>query len=72
MLRKSDEEKYKYLENYKWSSYRDYIGTPTYPTVTNRKFFLDLLKGEKACKQVIEDWISFKAENFDLGVIKLE
>ena len=63
----------KYLETYKWSSYRDYIGKPTYPAVVNRKFFLDLLSGEKGCKQVVEDWISFKAQNAGLdGAIYLK
>ena len=52
-----------YLENYKWSSYRDYIGVPTFPAVIDREFFLDLLGGENECRKYIEDWVSFKAEN---------
>lgn len=52
-----------WLETYRWSSYHDYVGNPTFPDVTERKFFLDLYGGEKGCRQAVEDWIGFKAEN---------
>ena len=52
-----------HLEKYRWSSYRDYIGMPTFPAVTQRTFFTDFFGGEKECKQAVEDWILFKAEN---------
>jgi len=55
-----------YLKNYKWSSYRDYINIPTFPVITERSFFLDLLGGEEECKKHVIDWISFKAENVEL------
>ena len=56
-----------WLENYKWSSYHDYIGKPTFPTVTRRKFFLNFYGGEKDCRKVIGEWVKFKAENAKLG-----
>lgn len=61
-----------WLESYRWSSYRDYVGNPTFPNVTNRKFFIDLFEGEKGCRQAVYDWIKFKAGNSvsDLGVIE--
>lgn len=63
-LKVRDPEKaLKFLEDYQWSSYRDYIGIPTFPEVTQREFFLELLGGEKGCREAVEDWVRFKAEN---------
>jgi len=36
----------KFLENYRWSSFPDYVGIKNFPSVTNREFILKLL-GEK-------------------------
>lgn len=55
-----------WLESYKWSSYQDYVGNSIFPTVTQRDFFLDLYGGAKECREAIEDWIEFKAENAQL------
>jgi putative transposase len=52
-----------FLENYRWSSYGDYIGKPAFPIVSSRQFFTDFFNQEKGCKQVVEDWIKFKAQN---------
>ena len=52
----------KWLENYRWSSYLDYIGKQNFPTVTKRDYFSDLYGGINGCRQVVEDWIKFKAE----------
>lgn len=57
----------KYLEDYKWSSYQDYIGRSISPTVTQRDFFLKFYQGEKNCQKAVEEWIRFKAENAQLG-----
>ena len=53
-----------FLENYKWSSYRDYLGIPTFPNVINKNFFLEFFNGEENCKKAVEDWIKFKADNY--------
>jgi len=53
-----------FLENYQWSSYRDYIGLPTFPNVINKKFFLEFFNNEENCKKTVEDWIKFKADNY--------
>ncbi len=37
----------KYLENYKWSSFPDYIGIRNFPRVTEREFLLDIFGGEE-------------------------
>lgn len=53
-----------FLENYKWSSYGDYIGISNFPNVTNREFFLNFFGGETSCKKEAKDWIKFKADNY--------
>lgn len=52
-----------WLGHYRWSSYHDYVGNPTFPDVTQRDSFLKLYGGEKECRQAIDDWVLFKAEN---------
>ncbi len=59
---KNKKQAIKKLEDYWPSSYNDYIGKPKFPRVITRKFFLDFFGSERACRQVVEDWISFKAE----------
>ena len=64
---KNPEAAMRYLENYKWSSYRDYIGNSTFPMVTNREFFLDFYGSEKNCRRAVEDWIKYKAAKTELN-----
>lgn len=52
----------KYIENYRWSSYRDYIGYLNFPKVIQRDFFLDFYGGNEKCRIAIEEWIRFKAK----------
>lgn len=56
-----------FLENYKWSSYLDYIGKTNFPSVTDRKFLLELMNGEVACKNFVEDYLKYrgKIKGFD-------
>jgi putative transposase len=37
----------RYLENYKWSSFPDYVGIRNFPRVTKRSFLLDIFGGEE-------------------------
>ena len=54
-----------FLKNkYKWSSYRDCIGIPTFPNVVNKDFILDFFGGQENCKKEVENWIKFKADNY--------
>jgi len=36
-----------FLRNYRWSSHLDYLGEKNFPSVTDRKFFLEYFGGEK-------------------------
>lgn len=41
----------KFLENYRWSSFPDYIGKRNFPSVTQRKFLLQFFGGPEAYKK---------------------
>jgi len=49
----------KFLENYKWSSYSDYLGKNNFPSVTERKFLLKFLGKENGCKKFVDDWVRY-------------
>ncbi|MCK4520854.1 transposase [Candidatus Parcubacteria bacterium] len=51
-----------FLEDYKWSSYPDYIGKKNFPSVTHRNFMLEMMNKEKGCKDFIENWIRYKSK----------
>ncbi len=50
----------KFLENYQWSSYPDYIGKQNFPSLTEREFLLRVMDGQKGCKDFVDGWIKHK------------
>lgn len=54
------------LEEYRWSSYGDYIGKVTFPQATQREFFSNLFGGVRGCREAVEDWVKFKAQRTPL------
>jgi len=51
-----------FLENdYRWSSYWDYLGKQNFSTLTNRDFFNKLFENKENIQGRINDWINFKA-----------
>lgn len=46
-----------FLENYRWSSYLDYIGKKNFPSVTNRNFLLNFLGNPVNYKKETIRWI---------------
>ena len=61
-----------FLENYKWSSYQDYIGKKNFPSVTNREFLLKVIGKERGCQNFVENWVKYKGRIRELGNIALE
>jgi len=57
---KNNNEAVKFIKEYKWSSYRDYIGESNFPSVTERNFFLEFLGDFKGCSLSLKDWIEYK------------
>ena len=47
-----------YLENYRWSSFPDYIGKKNFPSVTQRDFLLEFFDGPAAYKKEIIRWLN--------------
>ncbi len=61
-----------FLENYKWSSYPDYIGKKNFPSVTKRDFLLNVMGEEEGCRKFIESWVKYKGEIKELRNVELE
>jgi len=61
-----------FLENYRWSSYPDYIGNQNFPSLTERKFILKILGDQKGCRDFVEGWTKHHADICDLNDIALE
>ena len=51
-----------FLDNYKWSSYLDYIGKSTHPYVIKKEFFRDCIGNQKKCKDFVEAWVKSRAK----------
>lgn len=62
----------KFLEDYKWSSYLDYIDKKNFPSVTERDFFLEILGGIKGCREAVKSWIRYKGDIKGLENVELE
>lgn len=63
---KNYKEAMKFLENYRWSSFQDYIGKKNFPSVTQRKFLLDFFDGPEQYKKDTQKWL----KEMDLEEIK--
>jgi putative transposase len=58
---KNPEKTVRFLEeDYRWSSFWDYIGIKNFPSITERKLFIDLIGSEQKCRELIEDWVKNK------------
>ncbi len=64
----------KFLKNYRWSSYKDYIGEKNFSSVTSRDFLLEAIGDVGKCEQTIKDWVSCKklGDFDDMANIALE
>ena len=69
---KDAERAMKFLEEYKWSSYLDYLGNKNFPSLTNREFLTEIMGGLKECKRLVDDWLYRKHELFDLEKVGIE
>jgi len=69
---KNPEGAINFLENYKWSSYPDYLGKRNFPSVTEREFMLKVMGGEQDCKNFVENWIKHKGEIKEFSELALE
>ena len=58
----------KFLESYRWSSYRDFIGKKNFPSVTQRDFLLKIYGSPTLIdyRKDLKEWL----EDFDLSSIE--
>lgn len=70
---KNNKKALEFLDNYRWSSYMDYIGKKNFPSIIEKDFLLANLESEEKYKRQIVDWMkSFKDiydENFSKNFI---
>jgi putative transposase len=50
-------EAYRFLEKYRWSSHLDYIGKENFPSVTQRKFLLEIFGGPEKYRSGMLHWL---------------
>lgn len=65
-------EAIKFLEEYKWSSYQDYIGKKNFPSVTDRDFMTEAMGGTEGCAVEIKNWVEYKKKTDKFQDILLE
>ena len=62
----------KFLENYKWSSYLDYLRKVNFPSVTEREFILETMGGQGKCEEFLEDYIKYRGKIKEFPELALE
>ncbi|UCB57613.1 MAG: transposase [Candidatus Omnitrophota bacterium] len=55
----------KFLEQYRWSSYLDYIGKSNFPSLSNRGFLLDYFKGKESYQAFVASWLKEDMEKIE-------
>lgn len=60
-----------FMENYKWSSYQDYLGKKNFPSLTQREFFNGIMPVAE-WREFVNDWVSQKKEVVGLDEVALE
>jgi len=61
-----------FLDNYKWSSFPDYLGKKNFPSVTQRDFILRVMDGKDGCREFVDGWIRYKRELKNFKEMALE
>ncbi len=61
-----------FLQDYKWSSYRDYLETENIDGLVSKDFFLEIFGDKNSCQKEVESWIRYKHDLGKIGEIMLE
>ncbi len=62
--------KMKFLEEYRWSSFPDYIGKKNFPSVSSRDFVLEIFGGEKKYRKHTENCLRQEEQEKLLGAVQ--
>lgn len=68
---KDSKEVMKFIENYKWSSYMDYLGRNNFPSITHRDFFNQMMTW-KEWQKFVNEWVLYKNQKEWSKSIELE
>jgi len=69
---RSSKKALSYIENYKWSSFQDYIGKKNFPSIINQKFLLNEIGDRKILHSFVSSWINHKEDVKNMGNVVLE
>ena len=61
-----------FLEEYRWSSYLDYIGKQNFPLITERKFILSLFHNEREYQKEMLQWLKERSSSESVEILALE
>ena len=61
-----------FVENYKWSSYPDYLENKNFPSVTSREFLTETMRGIKGYREFVNSWLELKKELADFEKVAIE
>lgn len=61
-----------FVENYRWSSYSDYLGVKNFPSVTEREFMLEVMGGSEGCRKFVNAWLRYKRGLADFDYVAIE
>ncbi|MBU1178744.1 transposase [Patescibacteria group bacterium] len=64
-VRSSTSNSWGFLENYKWSSFPDYIGKKNFPSVTQRDFLLDFFGSAEKYEKETREWLKDRKNNLE-------
>jgi putative transposase len=48
------------VENYRWSSYLDYLERKNFPSLTSREFLTKIMGGSEGCEEFVNAWLKFQ------------
>ncbi|MBI2450620.1 MAG: transposase [Candidatus Nealsonbacteria bacterium] len=60
-----------FIEEYRWSSYSDYLGNKNFPSLTFREWLMGEIGGINECRRFINDWLETKKDLADLDKIAI-
>lgn len=61
-----------FIENYRWSSYPDYLGKKSFPSITSREFLKKVMGEPRGCREFVNDWLRYKRELADFDEVAIE
>lgn len=65
----SIEDKIDFLENYRWSSFPDYVGIKNFPSITSRNDLLEFFGGTKGYRKEAISWLKERVTHLDKSLI---